>query len=53
MLFNLINFIHFSLKPLDIECMKALHSLVNVVPIIAKADTSTEAEIKKQKTRVS
>lgn len=32
--------------------MKALHSLVNVVPVIAKSDTSTEPELSKQKTRV-
>ena len=32
------------LKPLDIEFMKALHKKVNVVPIIAKADTLTSEE---------
>lgn len=41
------------LKPLDIECMKALQSKVNIVPIIAKADTLTTAELKKFKARVS
>lgn len=32
------------LKPLDIETMKALHERVNIIPIIAKADTLTEEE---------
>ena len=41
-----------SLKPLDIQVMKALHSKVNIVPIIAKADTLTKAEAKKLKTRI-
>ncbi|CAG08576.1 unnamed protein product [Tetraodon nigroviridis] len=31
------------LKPLDVEFMKAIHSKVNIVPVIAKADT-TNAE---------
>uniref|UniRef100_A0A671S718 Septin-2-like n=1 Tax=Sinocyclocheilus anshuiensis TaxID=1608454 RepID=A0A671S718_9TELE len=29
------------LKPLDVEFMKAIHSKVNIVPVIAKADTLT------------
>jgi len=33
------------LKPLDIECMKALHHKVNIVPIIAKADSLTSEEL--------
>ena len=41
------------LKPLDIECMKALQSKVNIIPIIAKADTLTASEVKRLKTRVS
>ncbi|XP_076325480.1 septin-7-like isoform X2 [Tachypleus tridentatus] len=32
------------LKPLDIEFMKRLHEKVNVVPLIAKADTMTPEE---------
>ncbi len=35
----------FSLKPLDIECMKALHHKVNIIPIIAKADALTTEEL--------
>ncbi|XP_065562251.1 septin-7-like isoform X3 [Artemia franciscana] len=39
------------LKPLDIECMKRLHDKVNIIPVIAKADTLTPDEcchLKKQ-----
>lgn len=32
------------LKPLDIEFMKRLHDKVNVIPILAKADTMTPDE---------
>jgi septin family protein len=32
--------------------MKALDSLVNIIPIIAKADTCTEGEIQKQKSQI-
>ncbi|XP_064418048.1 septin-5-like [Latimeria chalumnae] len=37
------------LRPLDVEFMKAIHHKVNIMPIIAKADTLTPAEIKKMK----
>ncbi|XP_056273312.1 septin-7-like [Pseudoliparis swirei] len=33
-----------SLKPLDIEFMKRLHDKVNIIPLIAKADTLTPEE---------
>jgi septin 7 len=33
------------LKPLDMEFMKQLHDKVNIIPVIAKADTLTEEEI--------
>jgi len=33
------------LKPLDVEFMKRLHDKVNVIPVIAKADTMTPEEI--------
>ncbi|KAM6164284.1 septin-4 isoform 3-T3 [Rhynchocyon petersi] len=41
------------LRPLDVEFMKALHQRVNIVPILAKADTLTppEVEYKKRKIR--
>jgi septin 7 len=34
-----------SLKPVDIEFMRRLHTRVNLIPIIAKADTMTEEEV--------
>lgn len=33
--------------------MKELHNLVNIIPVIAKADTLTPSEVKKLKTKVS
>mgnify|MGYP004705778233 CR=1 FL=1 len=41
------------LKPLDIECMKALSERVNVIPVIAKADTLDKDELAlfKERTR--
>lgn len=42
----------FRLKPLDIEFMKKLHSKVNIVPVIAKADCLTKKEIERLKTRI-
>lgn len=41
------------LKPLDVEFMKAIHSKVNIVPVIAKADTLTLRERDRLKQRVS
>ncbi|KAF6030433.1 SEPT7 [Bugula neritina] len=38
------NFIDSKLKPLDIEFMKRLHDKVNIIPLIAKADTLTPEE---------
>nr|XP_040035766.1 septin 4b isoform X6 [Gasterosteus aculeatus aculeatus] len=40
------------LRPLDVEFMKALHEKVNIVPILAKADTLTPAEVKKKKFKI-
>lgn len=42
-----------SLKPLDIEVMRRLHTKVNLIPVIAKADTMTDEEIAHFKQRVS
>ena len=42
-----------SLKPLDIECMKRLGSRVNLIPIIAKADTLTPNDLAAFKQSVS
>ena len=41
-----------SLKPVDIQFMKELHHLVNIIPVIAKADTLTPTEVRKLKLRV-
>ncbi|KAL6703374.1 Cell division control protein 3 [Coniothyrium glycines] len=41
-----------SLKPLDIEVMKKLHTKVNLIPVIAKADTVTDDEIDNYKKRI-
>lgn len=38
-----------SLRPLDVEFMKALHEKVNIVPVLAKADTLTPSEVTKKK----
>ncbi|XP_044530473.1 septin-2 [Gracilinanus agilis] len=40
------------LKPLDVEFMRALHSKVNIVPVIAKADTLTLKERERLKLRI-
>ncbi|MGH0145760.1 UNVERIFIED_CONTAM: hypothetical protein FKN15_034720 [Acipenser sinensis] len=40
------------LKPLDVEFMKAIHSKVNIVPVIAKADTLTLKERDRLKRRI-
>uniref|UniRef100_UPI00398E6534 septin-4-like n=1 Tax=Pristiophorus japonicus TaxID=55135 RepID=UPI00398E6534 len=40
-------------RPLDVEFMRAVHEKVNVVPVIAKADTLTPTEVKKTKQKVS
>ena len=41
-----------SLKPLDVEVMRKLHTKVNLIPVIAKADTLTDEEITAFKQRV-
>ncbi|XP_062392945.1 septin 4a isoform X1 [Sardina pilchardus] len=40
------------LRPLDIEFMRALHGKVNIVPVLAKADSLTPAEIRRKKTKI-
>ena len=42
-----------TLKPLDIEVMKRLSSRVNLIPVVAKADTLSHADLAKYKERVS
>lgn len=41
-----------SLRPLDIEALKCLQTRVNVIPIIAKADTLTPVEVRKLKDQI-
>ncbi|KAJ6001854.1 hypothetical protein N7499_002279 [Penicillium canescens] len=41
-----------SLKPLDIEVMRRLHTKVNLIPVIAKADTLTDEEVAAFKQRI-
>lgn len=41
------------LKPLDVEFMKRLHDKVNIIPILAKADTMTPDECAYFKKQVS
>ncbi|KZT51440.1 cell division control/GTP binding protein [Calocera cornea HHB12733] len=41
-----------ALKPIDIEFMRRLHTRVNLIPIIAKADTMTDEEVTQFKARV-
>ncbi|XP_072301904.1 septin-5-like isoform X1 [Eucyclogobius newberryi] len=40
------------LRPVDVQCMKALHEKVNIVPILSKADSLTAAERHKKKTKI-
>ncbi|XP_037605752.1 septin-5-like [Sebastes umbrosus] len=40
------------LRPLDVACMKALHDKVNIVPIVAKADTLTPMEVYRRKLKI-
>lgn len=37
---------------MDVEFMKALHRRVNIVPILAKADTLTPPEVERKKRKV-
>ncbi|CAB1322104.1 unnamed protein product, partial [Coregonus sp. 'balchen'] len=49
--FYFISLFGHGLKPLDVEFMKAIHSKVNIVPVIAKADTLTLKERDRLKRR--
>ncbi|CAF3232955.1 unnamed protein product [Rotaria socialis] len=51
-LFYFISSLARGLKPLDIECMKALHHKVNIIPIIAKADALTSDELIQMKQNI-
>ncbi|KAJ5908541.1 hypothetical protein N7495_001223 [Penicillium taxi] len=41
-----------TLKPLDIEVMKRLSSRVNLIPVVAKADTLSHADLARYKERI-
>uniref|UniRef100_A0A8C4JHA7 Septin 4 n=8 Tax=Palaeognathae TaxID=8783 RepID=A0A8C4JHA7_DRONO len=40
------------LRPLDVEFMRALHQRVNIVPVLAKADTLTPSEVERKKNKI-
>uniref|UniRef100_A0AAV2J6T4 Septin-type G domain-containing protein n=1 Tax=Knipowitschia caucasica TaxID=637954 RepID=A0AAV2J6T4_KNICA len=40
------------LRPIDVQCLKALHEKVNIIPILAKADCLTAAERHKKKMKI-
>uniref|UniRef100_A0A1B6CSY8 Septin-type G domain-containing protein n=1 Tax=Clastoptera arizonana TaxID=38151 RepID=A0A1B6CSY8_9HEMI len=42
----------YRLKSLDLVCMKKLDSKVNIIPIIAKADTISKTELQKFKSKI-
>lgn len=45
-------YLFYSLKSLDLVTMKKLDTKVNIIPVIAKADTITKAELLKFKQKV-
>ena len=47
------NTFYFRLRQLDMEFLKRLQAKVNIVPVIAKADTLTQLEIKKLKAKIN
>ena len=49
---NLTMCFHRSLKPLDLTFLKAMDHKVNIVPVIAKADTLTKNELARLKKKV-
>lgn len=50
--FYFISPIGYSLKPIDVCFMKSLHMKVNIIPLIAKADTLTRKEVTEMKRRI-
>lgn len=44
--------LQYRLKPLDIEVMKRLGTRVNLIPVVAKADTLTQTDLATFKHRV-
>ncbi|XP_012944970.1 septin-2 [Aplysia californica] len=50
--FYFINPSGHGLKPLDVAFMKAVHHKVNIVPVLAKADTLTQIEVNNLKKKI-
>ncbi|KAL0993726.1 hypothetical protein UPYG_G00112500 [Umbra pygmaea] len=40
------------LRPLDVECMRALQEKVNIIPLLAKADSLTPTEVRRKKMKI-
>ncbi|CAG5872701.1 unnamed protein product [Menidia menidia] len=40
------------LRPIDVACLKALHEKVNIIPLLAKADSLTQAEVCRKKMKI-
>ncbi|XP_048023124.1 septin 4a isoform X3 [Megalobrama amblycephala] len=40
------------LRPMDVEFLKTLHEKVNIVPVLAKADSLTPVEVRKMKMKI-
>ncbi|KAM8834925.1 septin-5-like [Synchiropus picturatus] len=40
------------LRPLDVECMRTLHNKVNIIPVLAKADSLTPSEVYRKKMKI-
>lgn len=49
---DIYSILSFSLRHVDLEMMRRLHRKVNIVVVIAKADSLTAAEVKRLKTRI-
>ncbi|RWS01216.1 septin-1-like isoform X2, partial [Leptotrombidium deliense] len=50
--FYFISPIGYGLKPIDIHFLKSLHKRVNIIPLIAKADSLTSQELNALKKRI-
>ncbi|KAM9332840.1 septin-5-like [Pholidichthys leucotaenia] len=40
------------LRRVDVDCMRALHEKVNIIPVLAKADSLTQAEVCRMKMKI-
>lgn len=52
MLTTIIFYFFLRLKSIDLVCMKKLDTKVNIIPIIAKADTISKTELQRFKVSV-